>query len=91
MACRARPGSAQLREDLLDRRVEVVRDLVDEADPECRRRVEALARDEVAPGGAIPDLAERKRRDDGGDDPELHLGEREHGQLLGEHVVAARD
>ena len=40
---------------------------------------EPLARDEVAPRSALPDLPECERRDDGRDDPELHLGEREDG------------
>ena len=58
--------------------VDVVGHLVHEADPECRRGVEALARHEVASRGALADLAERERRDHRRDDPELHLGEREH-------------
>ena len=67
--------------------LEVGGDLVDEADPQGGRRVEALARDEVAAGSALADLADRIGRDHRGDDPELDLGEGEDGPLVGERDV----
>ena len=48
-----------------------------ESDPEGGLGVEALARDEEPPGGTRTDLREHERRDDRGDDAELHLGEAE--------------
>ena len=62
-----------------------------ETDPEGRRRVEALARDEVAPGRARADLRQREGGDDGGDDPELDLREGEHGALVRDRDVRAGD
>ena len=60
-------------------RVEIVRHLVHESDPERGLGVEALARHEVAARGARADPCEREGRDDRRDDPELHLREREDG------------
>ena len=61
MACRPRPGAGEFREDTLHSPVQVGIDLVDEADPQRGRRVEALAGDEVAPRPAGADLCERER------------------------------
>ena len=91
MARGARPGGAELAQDSLQGRIEVVGDLVDEPDRQRGRGIEALARDEVPAGGALADLAQRERGDHGRDDPELHLGEREHRPRLRDHDVAARD
>ena len=74
---RLRARREQLADDPLDRRVEIVGDLVHEPDAQRGLRVEALAGDEVAPRRARADLRERERRDDRRDDPELHLRERE--------------
>src|ERR1051326_1809786 len=71
------PGGKQLADDSVDRSVELVRDLVHEADAQRRLGVEALAGDEVAARRAGTDLRKRERRDHRGDDPELHLRERE--------------
>ena len=88
----------ELSDDALDRGVEIVRDLVHEADPERGQRVEALAGDEVAAGRALADLRERERRDHRGDDAELHLGEgedrvgRRHGDVrAGDEPAAAAE
>src|SRR5207248_10835759 len=67
----------QLVDDSVDRYVELVGDLVHEADAQRRLGVEALAGDEIAARRAGTDLRERERRDHRGDDPELHLRERE--------------
>ena len=64
---------------------------MDEADPEGRGGIEALAGDEVATGRALADLAEHVGRDHGGGDPELDLGEPEHRSLVGERDVGRRD
>src|SRR5919198_1056066 len=53
--------------------------------------VEALACDEVAARRTGTDLAQREGRDDGRDDPELDLGERELGLGLRDRDVRARD
>ena len=52
-----------------------------------RRRVEALARDEVTAGGALADLPQSVRGDHGRDDPELDLGEGEDGPLVRDRDV----
>src|SRR5690348_11516865 len=70
-----RAGSAELSEDPLQRACEVGGDLMDEADAKCGRGVETLARDEVAAGGALADLAQRERGDHCRNDPELDLRE----------------
>ena len=61
-----------------------------EPDSERCLRVEALARHEVAARRVGADPCERKRRDDGGDDPELHLGEREDGVVSRDRDVGRR-
>jgi hypothetical protein len=71
--------------------VEVCGDLAHEPDPERRRGREPLARHEVAPCRPGADLGERERRDDGGQDPELHLGEGEHGVRVGDRDVRGGD
>ena len=53
--------------------VEIVGDLVHEADAQRRLCVEALAREEVASRCARPDARNDEGRDDGGDDAEPHL------------------
>src|SRR5205823_7738159 len=58
-----RPGGDQLADDAVDRRVEIVGDLVHEPDAERRLRIEPLAGDEVPPRCARSDLRERERRD----------------------------
>ena len=82
-----RAGGAELAEDGRERALQIGDDLVDEADPQGGRGVEALARDEVAAGGALADLPDRVGRDHRRDDPELHLGEGEDGPLVGERDV----
>ena len=72
-------------------RVEVVGDLVHEADAQRDLGREALAGDEVAPRRARADLRERERRDHRRHDPELHLAEGELRAGVGDHDVAARD
>ena len=91
MPCRARACRAQLGQHSLERAAQVGVHLVHQPDPQGRRRVEALAGHEVPPRGALADLPQRERRDDGGDDPELHLGEREHRSGLGDRDVGAGD
>ena len=56
-----RAGGAELAEDAREGALQIGGDLVDEADPQGGRRVEALARDEVPAGGALADLADRIR------------------------------
>ena len=69
--------------------VEVGRDLVDEADVQRGRGVEALAGEEVASRRAAPDPRQHERRDDRGHDPELDLGEAERRILGGDRDVGA--
>src|SRR4029450_11947737 len=59
-----------------------------ETDAECRLRVEALTGEEVAPR-MLPDLRQHKWRDDGRDDPELHLAEAEDCLGCGDRNVCA--
>ncbi len=54
-------------------------------------RVEALAGDEVAARMAGADLRECERRDDGRDEPELHLRKREDGVRRRDRDVGCRD
>ena len=82
---------AELPEHTVEGDGAIARDLVHEADSERRLRIEPLARDEVAPRRALADLAEREGRDHGGDDPELDLGEREHGRRVREDDVRHGD
>ena len=86
-----RAAGEDVRDDALDRRVEVLGDLVDEADPERRRRVEPLAGEEVAAGRRRADLRQHHRRDHRRDDPEPHLGEPEDRVLGGDRDVGAGD
>ena len=81
----------QLVDDVLDRRVEVVGELVHEADAQRDLGAEALARHEVASRGPGADLRERERRDDRRHDAELHLAERELRARLRDDDVAAGD
>src|SRR3954468_20562805 len=60
-AGRLRPGLQKLRDDVFDRSVKVLRDLVHEPDPQRGRGVEALAGEEVA-SRLRTDLAEHERR-----------------------------
>ena len=92
-ACRAASGPAVRSSATIrcDGRVEILGHLVDEADPQRGRRVEALARDEVAPRRARADLRQRVRRDHGRDDPELHLREGEQRVRRRDHDVRASD
>src|SRR6266536_6189119 len=82
---------AELVEQAVDRRVEILGELVDEADPEGRLRVEALAGQEVPARRARADLGEREGRDHRRDDPELDLGEPELGIRGCDRDVRARD
>ena len=91
MACSPRAGAVQLGEHALDGRVQIGVDLVHQPDPQRRRCVEALTRDEVAARPARPDLRERERRDHRRDDAELHLREREHGPFVRDRDVGAGD
>src|SRR6185503_16457954 len=77
VARRLGPGGSHLGNDRGDTRVEIRGHFVHQPDPERGGGVEALARDEVAPTRARPDLREGVGRDHGRDDPELHLGEGE--------------
>ena len=77
--------SAARRFELLGRH-----DLVHEADPKRLPRVEAVARQEEVARMPRADRAQDVRRDDGRQDPELHLGEREHGPLRRDGDVARR-
>ena len=89
----ARPGAPQLVEDRGQARVErrlVGEHLVDEADVGGAPRVEALPGREEGPRGRLADLGEHERRDDGGDDAELRLGEAEDGAGRREDDVAHR-
>ena len=83
------PARQDLAGDALDGLVEVVRHLVDEPDAKRRLGVEPLAREEVA-SRLRADLGEDERRDDGRNDPELHLGEPEHRVARGHRDVRAR-
>jgi dihydrodipicolinate synthase/N-acetylneuraminate lyase len=91
VASRPWPRGAQLAEQPVERAAEIVCHLVYQPDTQGRRRIEALARDEVPSRGALPDLAQREGGDDGGDDAELHLGEAEHGLLVRDRDVGACD
>jgi dihydrodipicolinate synthase/N-acetylneuraminate lyase len=80
-------GLDDARDGLLGRR----RDLVDEADAKRDLGPEALAGKKPASGGSRADLREDERRDDGGDDPEPHLREREDCVFRGDRDVGAGD
>src|SRR5262245_18625048 len=67
----------KLTDDAVDHRVEISRDLVDESDPNGRRRVEPLAGQEIAAGRPGTDPGERERRDRRRHDAEPDLGEGE--------------
>ena len=90
MPGRARPRRAQLAEDRRKGLVEIGRDLVDEAEAQRRRRVEALAGNEVAARRALADFPEGERRDHGRDDSELDLRECENSPLVREGDVGGR-
>jgi hypothetical protein len=76
-------------EEAVDDGVRSVRDLVHQSDVQRRVGVEALAGEEVAPRMRA-DLRQHERRDDGGNDPEPHLGEAEDGVGRGDCDVRAR-
>src|SRR5439155_12003004 len=83
--------AAELLEQAVDRRVEVLGELMGEAIPEDRLRVEPLAGHEVPARRARADLGKREGRDHRRDDPELDLGERELGIRRCDRDVRARD
>ena len=66
-------------------------DFVDEPDAKRHVRAEALAGEEPAPCCARADSREDEGRDDGGDDPELDLGEAEDRVVARERDVGAGD
>ena len=90
-ARRLRTGGEELAHDLLDRCVEIFRDLVHEPDPERGLGSEALAGHEIAPRSTGADPRQREGGDDGRDDPELHLRESEDGVGGGDRDVGRRD
>src|SRR5205823_11207699 len=85
------PGAEQLADDALDRLVQFVRELVDEAGPEGGLGVETLAGQEEPPRCRGPDAREDERRDHGRNDPELDLREAEDGIGRRDRDVGAAD
>ena len=84
------PAAQDRGDELVDDRVGIGRDLVDEPDAQRCLGVETLAGQEVAPR-VRADLGQHERRDDGRDDPEPHLREAENGVGGGDRDVGARD